>query len=253
MITESFDPNSPAIINPPPLPQDAPEADVCIITFSWQIEQFVKEHYACGQLASLRCASGETPVWLIERGGKRIAFYRTYVGAPITVGLIEDTLAAFRCDKFILFGGAGCLNKEIAHGKVMIPTAAYRDEGTSYHYAPAADYVTVKNAQTVAGCMKKNGIPHVLGRTWTTDSFYRETRNNFEKRKAEGCISVEMECAAVQAMCDFRDLELFAFFTSGDLLDAPEWDERGKDKTEGGQHDTGHFRIALALAEYIYR
>ena len=108
-----------------------------------------------------------------------------------------------------------------------------------------------KLVQTVADCMKKTGIPHVMGKTWTTDSFYRETLNNFEKRKAEGCISVEMECAAVQAMCDFRGLSLYAFFTSGDLLDAPEWDERGKDKTEGGQHDTGHFRIALALAEYI--
>ena len=251
MITESFDPKSPAVINPPPLPEGAPEVDACIVTFSWQIEQHVKEHWASGELASLWCASGRTPVYLIERGGKRFAFYKTYVGAPITVGLMEDTLAAFRCSRFILFGGAGCLDKEIAHGKVMIPTAAYRDEGTSYHYAPAADYIAVPNAQTVADCMRAGGIPYVLGKTWTTDSFYRETRNNFEKRKAEGCISVEMECAAVQAMCAFRGLQLYAFFTGGDLLDAPEWDARVLADGDGGQHDTGHFRIALALAEYI--
>ncbi|WP_026490253.1 hypothetical protein [Butyrivibrio sp. XBB1001] len=73
----------------------------------------------------------------------------------------------------------------------------------------------------------------------------------FEKHKADGCISVEMECAAVQAVCDFRGLELYPFFTSGDLLDAPEWDERNKDNDDGGQHDAGHFNIALALAEYI--
>ena len=102
-----------------------------------------------------------------------------------------------------------------------------------------------------AECMKANGIPYVLGKTWTTDSFYRETRNNFEKRKADGCISVEMECAGLAAMCEFRGLDLYAFFTSGDLLDAPEWDERGKDYTKGGQHDVGHFNIALALADHI--
>ena len=251
MITHSFDPLSPAIINPPALPEDAPCVDACIVTFSWQIEQFVAEHYANGELGSLWCASGRTPVYLIERGGKRFAFYRTYVGAPITTGLMEDTLSTFRCGKFILFGGAGCLDKEITHGKVMIPTAAYRDEGTSYHYAPAADYIDIKNAQTVADCMKQNGIPYVLGKTWTTDSFYRETRSSFEKRKAEGCISVEMECAGVQAMCDFRGLELYAFFTGGDLLDAPEWDDRSMDSGDGGQHDPGHFNIALRLAEYI--
>lgn len=38
-----------------------------------------------------------------------------------------------------------------------------------------------------------------------------------------------MECATLQAMCDFRGLELYTFFTSGDLLDAPEWDIRRKE------------------------
>ena len=250
MITDSFDNLSPAIITPGKK-ENAPVVDACIVTFSHEIEKMVAEQYACGEIAALWCDTGKTPVYLVEKNGKRFAFYKTYVGAPITVGLMEDAAAELTCSRFILFGGAGCLNKEIAHGKVMVPTAAYRDEGTSYHYAPAADYISIRNSAAVAECMKKNGIPYVTGRTWTTDSFYRETRNNFEKRKADGCISVEMECAAVQAMCDFRGLDLYPFFTSGDLLDAPEWDERGKDYSNGGQHDVGHFRIALALADYI--
>lgn len=57
--------------------------------------------------------------------------------------------------------------------------------------------------------MEESGIPFVKGKTWTTDSFYRETNNNFEKRKADGCISVEMECSAIQAMCDFRNQRRF--------------------------------------------
>lgn len=250
MITDSFDNRSPAIINPVRR-ENAPEADVCIVTFSHEIEKYVAEKYACGEIAALWCASGKTPVYLIERNGRRFAFYRTYVGAPITVGLMEDAMTELKCDRYILFGGAGCLNKEIAHGKVMVPTAAYRDEGTSYHYAPAADYVDMKNAAVVAECMKANGIPYALGKTWTTDSFYRETRNNFEKRKADGCISVEMESAGVQAMCDFRNVDLYAFFTGGDLLDAPEWNARQNENNDSGQHDVGHFSIALALAEYV--
>lgn len=250
MITDTFDNLSPAVINPQ-VNEDAPEVDACIVTFSHEIEKHVVKTYASGEIGSLWCATGRTPVYLIERGGRRIAFYKTYVGAPITTGLMEDATGVIRCRKFILFGGAGCLRKEIAHGKVMVPTEAYRDEGTSYHYAPAADYVTVRNARIVEEFMKENGIPYIAGKTWTTDSFYRETRSNVEKRKADGCISVEMECAGVQAMCDFRGLELYAFFTGGDLLDAPQWDERRKDSGEGGQHDVGHFDIALALAEYV--
>lgn len=251
MITDSFDNQSDAIINPH-IDGNAPQVDACILTFSHVIEEFVLNNYDCRQIASLRFATGTTPIYGIDYKGKTFAFYKTYVGAPACVGSVEDTLSAINTDKYIVFGGAGCLNKEIAHGKIMIPTEAYRDEGTSYHYAPASDYITVKNADVVAGFMRENGIPYVTGKTWTTDAFYRETVNNFHKHKADGCISVEMECAALQAMCDFRNLNFYTFFTSDDLLDAPEWDIRKKEgQTKGTQHDAGHFDIALELARYI--
>ena len=157
MITDTFDNLSPAIINPI-IKDDAPEVNACIITFSYEIEKQVAEKYASGEIASLWCASGRTPVYLIERNGKRFAFYKTYVGAPITTGLIEDATMELKCNKFILFGGAGCLNREIAHGKVMVPTEAYRDEGTSYHYAPAADYISIPNAHAVESFMKEMGF-----------------------------------------------------------------------------------------------
>ena len=251
MITDSFDDRSEAIINPP-VNDCAPEVDACIVTFSYMIEEFVLKNYDCKQIASFRFATGDTPIYRIDYKGKTFAFYKTYVGAPSCVGSVEDTRAAIKTDNYVVFGGAGCLNKEIAHGKVMIPTEAYRDEGTSYHYAPASDYITVKNADIVAKFMQENGIPYVKGRTWTTDAMYRETANNFLRRKADGCIAVDMECAALQAMCDFRGLNFYTFFTSGDLLDAPEWDQRHKaGEYKGTQHDAGHFDIALELARYI--
>lgn len=100
--------------------------------------------------------------------------------------------------------------------------------------------------------MRENGIPCAVGKTWTTDAFYRETEGSFARRKADGCLSVEMECAGVQAVCDFRGLELYVFFTSGDLLDAPQWDARCQaGQIVHTQHDAGHFGIALALAEAV--
>ena len=58
--------------------------------------------------------------------------------------------------------------------------------------------------------------------------------------------------------CGFRSdgqekaIMLYMFFTSGDLLDAPEWtDRKEKGQIEHTQHDPGHFDIALALAEYV--
>lgn len=251
MITDSFDDRSKAIIEPF-VNENAPEVDACIVTFSYKIERAVLQKYNCTQIGEFHSVSHPTPVYLLEHNGRRFAFFKTIVGAPACVGTIEDSLAVIKTKKYIVFGGAGCLDKEIAHGKVMVPTAAYRDEGTSYHYAPPSDYIEITNCDVVCAFMYENKIPYVLGRTWTTDAFYRETENNFKKRKADGCISVDMECAALQAMCDYRELEFYTFFTSADLLDAPEWDKRHEDgDVSGTEHDAGHFDIALGLAEFI--
>ena len=250
MITDSFDDRSPAKINPQ-RNERAPKVEAAILTFSNVIERYVVENHACEKIGELRMAHGSTCVYRFDHGGKKYGFCRTWVGAPACAGTVEEIREILNTDKIILFGGAGCLDKKIARGKVMVPTEAYRDEGTSYHYAPASDYIRIKNADVVEAFMKQNGIPYVLGKTWTTDAFYRETVNNFEKHKADGCISVEMESAAVQAVCDFRDLQVYIFFTGGDLLDAPEWTQRAEQgQIKNSQHDAGHFEIALALATY---
>lgn len=232
--------------------ENAVKVDACILTFSHIILESVLENFECTKLGDLFSSNGAKPVYCFEYKDRYFAVYMSYVGASGCVADIEDTLSIINTDKYIVFGGSGCLNKEIARGKVMIPTAAYRDEGTSYHYAPASDYIEVKNADTVAQFMESVGLPYIKGKTWTTDAVHRETRGNFEKHKADGCISVEMECAAVQAMCNFRNLNAYFFFTSGDLLDAPKWDERRqKNQIKHTQHDFGHFDIALELARYI--
>ena len=251
MITESFDSRSPAKINPK-IDIDAPKVDATIFTFSYKIEQYVAENYDCEKIGELKMGHGPASVYVINHNGKKFGFYKTWVGAPACVGTVEEIRSILNTDKIIHFGGAGCLDKEIARGKVMIPTEAYRDEGTSYHCAPASDYIRIRNADVVRAFMEENRIPYVSGKTWTTDAFYRETLNNFEKRKADGCISVEMEGSAVQAVCDFRGMEVYMFFTGGDLLDAPEWTMRKeKGQIRHTQHDSGHFEIALALAEYV--
>lgn len=251
MIVDTFDQKTEEIIkvwrN-----EDAPRVDACIVTFSGEILRYVLENYECLQVGNLYSSNGATPVYAVAYGGRTFAVYMSPVGAPACVADIEDALSVVNTDKFIVFGGSGCLNKDIARGRVMVPDRAYRDEGTSYHYAPPSDYIKVKNADVVVEFMRSAGLPFVTGGTWTTDAIHRETRGNFEKRKSEGCISVEMECAAVQAMCDFRGLDAYFFFTCGDLLDAPEWDARVKSgEKKGTQHDSGHFDIALELACFI--
>ena len=251
MIVNSFDDKSPSKINPTPK-ENRLKCDACIVTFSNVILDYVLKNYDVEQCSTFKMVTGTFPIYKINYNGKVFAFYQTMLGAPASVGILEDVTEVIDTNKFIVFGGAGCLDKEIAHGKIMIPTESYRDEGTSYHYKEASDYITNTNANIVAEFMEYKKIPYVLGRNWTTDSFYRETENNIAKRKADGCISVEMECSGMQAVCDFRGLELYYFLTSGDLLDCPVWDQRHVEgEYAGTQHDIRHFDIAIDLADYL--
>ena len=251
MIIDSFDDKSPAKINPEKR-ESKIKCDVCIVTFSNIIEEYVVNNYGATQVSTFKTVTGTFPVYLIDYKGKVFGFYKTFVGAPSSAGILENVNEILDTKKFIVFGGSGCLNKSIAHGKVMIPTESYRDDGLSYHYKAPADYIKNPNADKVAEFMAANEIPYILGRNWTTDAFFRETEDNIAKRQADGCISVEMECAGLQAVCDFRGKELYYFLTSGDLLDAPVWDKRRiEGEYAGTQHDITHFDIAIELANYV--
>ena len=115
-------------------------------------------------------------------------------------------------------------------GHVVVPTAAVRDEGTSYHYLPASREVepTQEGAQgIVKEVLSRATIPFLEGKTWTTDALYRETRSKVDRRIAEGCVTVEMEAAALLAVAAFRGVELGYLLAAADTLAGDAWDDRG--------------------------
>ena len=158
MITDSYDGKSPAKINVKKS-EKAVRVDAVIFTFSQEIENYVIAQYGCEKVGKYSMATGAHPAYVFNYNGKKYGFCKTWVGAPACIAPIEELTTVFDTDKIIHFGGAGCLNKEIARGKVMIPTEAYRDEGTSYHYAPASDYIRIKNHNIVKDFMEENKIP----------------------------------------------------------------------------------------------
>jgi uridine phosphorylase len=91
---------------------------------------------------------------------------------------------------------------------------------------PSGDYVEIPTAARLAEILAELKQPYVCGKTWTTDAIYRETRGNMEKRKKEGCIAVEMECASIMAAAWFRGIEVYQYLYAADSLDADEWEAR---------------------------
>lgn len=213
--------------------------EYCVITFFREVLEAMEKEGRIKVVKYLNCETMDVPIYEMEHMGKKIHLSLGYVGAAGSAAFLEE-LIAYGFNKFIVCGGAGVLRKDIAVGHLIIPVAAIRDEGVSYHYLAPSREVEC-NPEVIAKIeaeFQKYGIDYLKTKTWTTDSFYRETENKIQLRKSEGCVTVEMEAAAFFAVAKFRNVKLGQILYGGDDLSAVAWDGRK-------WHDRGEIRKNL--------
>jgi nucleoside phosphorylase len=223
--------------------------ETVIVTYSRIKFEYLLEHYPSDHIATLNTACAPIRIYRVEHQGKSYAAYLSLIGAAASCGIMEEVIA-LGGRQFLFFGSCGVMDKDILSGHIAVPTHAYRDEGTSYHYLPPSPYVDIDSANRLATILDVLDVPYHLTRTWTTDAIYRETRANMAKRKAEGCRVVEMECAATAAVAMYREVGFYQFLYGADSLDGDEWDPR--DLIEGHTEDGGAIvDLAFRIAEKL--
>ena len=205
--------------------ENFPETVVSV--FSHQLFSSLVPLLGGEKIAETHDVDGDWPVYAVNYKGKTFAFYKARLGAPACVGCFEEVIA-MGAKRILLTGNCGVLDSRIRDCGIILPTRAIREEGTSYHYKSAAEYIDVnrKYLPEFKEILERYGYSYTEGTTWTTDAFFRETPKKVAERKRMGAICVEMECAAMQALCDFRGVEFFQYLYAGDNLDQPDWDPR---------------------------
>jgi uridine phosphorylase len=201
--------------------------EYCVITFFREVLDNMENKGLIKVVKLLNCETMDIPIYEMEYMGKKVHLSLGYVGAAGSAAFLEELIAC-GFNKFIVCGGAGVLRKDIAVGHLVLPISAIRDEGVSYHYISPAREIEC-NPDVVGKIeegLTKYGIDYIKAKTWTTDSFYRETEKKIELRKLEGCVTVEMEAAAFFAVAKFRNVKLGQILYGGDDLSAMAWDSR---------------------------
>jgi uridine phosphorylase len=223
-----FDPSAAALISPsaPRLSEPLPER-VVMCFFPEVIDGLVDTHGARAIGAFSREIGGHT-IYRLVHDGIPVAVFHPGVGAPLAVQHFETAIAAGG-RFFVACGGAGALRSGLAVGQIVVPVAAVRDEGTSFHYAPPARVIRADEAlvDLAASLLGERGFPCVTGTTWTTDAPFRETRARVDARRDEGCVTVEMETAAFLAVAQWRKVRFVQYLYAGDDLSGEAWDHRG--------------------------
>lgn len=254
MILEEFDNNVDAVINPWNIVKKREGIPKVIVSCFARatFDRIVRELNAV-PFSAVSTANTTIDIYCAEYCGYNVGLVMADIGAPSCVAVFEE-IYQMGAETVILFGTCGVLDASIADCSVIIPNSAVRDEGTSYHYAPASDEIVVNTKYTdlFIKLLEEFHCSYIIGKTWTTDAIYRETKRKVFERKAQGCICVEMECAAMTAMAQFRQKEFFTFFYAADNLDAEQWDMRSLSNDSKLLEKDRIAQLALELAKEIY-
>lgn len=222
-----FDEDKNAFIKPSHILKPTDISERCVLCFFGEAIEKLLEKCPHRIVDYFKAETLKFPIYEIEYKNQKIVLLQAYVSAPGAAAQIEE-LTSLGCRKYIACGGCGVLQKDIAVGHLIIPTAAVRDEGTSYHYiAPAREIAANERVvKVIENTLNEQNIPCIKAKTWTTDAFFRETPAKIELRKKEGCVTVEMEASAFMAVSQYNDVAFGQILYAGDSLAGDKWDRR---------------------------
>lgn len=197
-----YDTESQAVI----MPEDStdfhfPERAVMLF-MDKEIDEYVNENN-CEVIGQFVSITKQFHVYKVVHNGVEIAVCQAPLGGAASVQIMEQLIAG-GVKKIIAAGCCGALYSD-NEGDFYIPISAIRQEGTSYHYLPPSRAIELNQVaiNAIEKTLHEQKFSYKKCKTWTTDGFYRETKEMVKYRKAEGCSVVEMELLLLPPVLSF--------------------------------------------------
>ena len=190
------------------------------------IEKYAKTHNGI-RVGEFTSETKDYPVFIVNHKGEDVCLCQAPVGSAASVQILE-WLIGYGVREIITGGCCGAL-VDFEENVFIIPYKALRDEGTSYHYMAPSRFTEINKTalKAIEKTVSEHGLPYREVITWTTDGFYRETKEKVIYRRQEGCEVVEMECSALAACAAFRNVIWGCIlFTADTLADVENYNER---------------------------
>jgi len=184
--------------------------DICILDPDGDIVRNLLAADRARRLSAWACY--HTDLLVFEHEGLSYGIIGCAVGAAFAV-LVAEELFASGCRFLISMTSAGQILPVRTPPYFVIIDRALRDEGTSYHYLPPAEY-SVADPRLIRLAQESLSTANVttqVGATWTTDAPFRETGAAIAAAGQAGILAVEMEAAALYAFAAARKNPVLCF------------------------------------------
>lgn len=222
-----FDTEASAVINPNHEELGLMLPKKCVFSFLGDYIDTYASKTDTRQVSLFISATKHYPIYITKYKGQEIVLCQAPVGAAPAVQIL-DWLIAYGVSEIISAGSCGAL-EQFPESTFLVPKLALRDEGTSYHYAPPSRFMEINERarNAIKETILEHGMKYQEVTTWSTDGFFRETKEKVAYRKSEGCSVVEMECSALAACTAFRGATWgMILYTADSLADVEKYDMR---------------------------
>ena len=241
-----FDTEQLAVIDPGHEELELKLPEKCVFAF---LGSYIDEYAAkngARKVSEFVSATKHYPIYITNYKAEEVVLCQAPVGAAAAAQIL-DWLIAYGVRKIISGGSCGAL-EAFPESTFLVPRKALRDEGTSYHYALPSRFMEISERaiRAIAETILEHGMKYREVITWSTDGFFRETKEKVAYRKREGCSVVEMECSALAAVAAFRGVVWgMILYTADSLADVEKYDMR----SWGG--DAYEYALTLCLDAVI--
>jgi uridine phosphorylase len=182
---------------------EAPVPEICVLDPDGDILRALRRAGRAERSPGWACY--HTELYEFHHEGELFGIIGCAVGASFAVLLAEELFVS-GCRFLVSVTSAGQIDRpgQIDRGAspyFVLIDRALRDEGTSYHYLPPAEFAEADRPLAAAAmqALQNTGQTVYRGAAWTTDAPFRETAAAIERARARGILAVEMEAAALYA------------------------------------------------------
>lgn len=163
-------------------------------------------------------------LWICPDFRGKVGLAGPAFGAPAAVVLLER-LIALGAQGVIGVGSCGSLQPWLGIGSVVVPEVALVEEGTSRQYAPGDSEAKSDPwlSEALVKALRENGIVPRVGKVWTTDAVFRETRGKVMAFQRAGVLAVDMESSALMTVSALRGVRFACALVVSDELGELRW------------------------------
>ena len=146
------------------------------------------------------------------------------LGAP-AAGLVLEKLIALGVEEILLISCCGAVDPAFEVGDILLGSSAVSGVGLSDYYGAGREsWPQGETGVLLERALGSAGIDWRAATIWSTDAPYRERRSELIALQEEyGISGVDMEFAALCAICSCRKVSLAGLFVVSDILWSRSW------------------------------